>query len=45
MLDWIVQDIFKEAPLMDGHKAAQARVANPDHTFLRQLALALQKRA
>lgn len=44
VLDWIVQHIFREAPLMDGHQAAQARVANPDHAFLRQLALALSKR-
>lgn len=43
VLDWIVQNIFKEAPLMDGHKAAQERVGNPDHTFLRLLALALSK--
>lgn len=43
-LDWILQNIFHEAPLMDGHQAAQARVSNPDHTFLRQLALLLAKR-
>ena len=41
ILDWIVQNIFHEAPLMDGHEAAQARVSNPDHTFLRALALKL----
>lgn len=44
VLDWIVQHIFHEAPLMDGHQAAQTRVSNPDHAFLRQLALALSKR-
>ena len=43
ILDWIVQNIFHLSPLMDGHQAAQERVANPDHTFLRQLALALSK--
>jgi hypothetical protein len=40
-LDWIVQNILREAPLMDGHQAAQERVSNPDLTFLRNLALAL----
>jgi len=43
ILDWIVQNIFHEAPLMDGHQAAQARVTNPDHTFLRLIALTLTK--
>lgn len=41
ILDWIVQNIFQEAPLMDGHKEAQARVANPDHSFIRQLGFLL----
>lgn len=40
-LDWIVQNILGEAPLMDGHRAAQERVSNPDLTFLRNLALAV----
>ncbi len=40
-LDWIVQNILGEAPLMDGHQAAQERVSNPDLTFLRKLALAV----
>jgi hypothetical protein len=40
-LDWIVQNILREAPLMDGHQAAQERVSNPDLTFLRKLALAV----
>jgi hypothetical protein len=39
-LDWIVQEILGEAPLMDGHQAAQERVSNPNLTFLRNLALA-----
>lgn len=38
-LDWIVQKILGEAPLMDGHQDAQERVSNPDLTFLRNLAL------
>jgi hypothetical protein len=40
-LDWIVQNILGEAPLMDGHQAAQERVSNPDLTFLRKLTLAV----
>jgi len=40
-LDWIVQNILGEAPLMDGHQAAQERVSNPDLTFARNLALAV----
>jgi hypothetical protein len=38
-LDWIVQEIFKLAPLMDGHIAAQERVSSPAMTFLRLIAL------
>jgi hypothetical protein len=40
-LDWIVQHILDEAPLMRGHQAAQERVSNPSLTFLRNLALAV----
>jgi hypothetical protein len=40
-LDWIVQNIFRDAPLMDGHQSAQERVSNPDLTFLRKLTLAV----
>ena len=40
-LDWILQNILGEAPLMDGHQAAQERVSNPALTFLRKLALAV----
>ena len=43
-LDWIVQKILDEAPLMDGHQAAQERVSNPDLTFHRNLALAVADR-
>jgi hypothetical protein len=42
-LDWIVQNIFSEAPLMDGHLAAQARVSNPVLTFLRKVALEVEQ--
>lgn len=43
-LDWIVQNILREAPLMDGHGDAQERVSNPDLTFLRNIALAVADR-
>jgi hypothetical protein len=41
ILDWIVQNVFKLAPLMDGHEAAQERVSNPALTWLRAVALAV----
>lgn len=41
VLDWIVQNICGQAPLMDGHQAAQERVSNPALTFVRKLALAV----
>ena len=44
ILDWIVQNIFGEAPLMDGHEGAQTRVANPALTFARNIALAASQR-
>ena len=28
-MDWIVQNIFHAAPLMEGHDAAKQRAANP----------------
>ncbi len=39
-LDWIVQHLFKAAPLLDGHVAAQERVSNPALVFLRALCIA-----
>ena len=42
-LDWICQNIFRAAPLMDGHEQAQERVSNPSMTWLRQVALAVVK--
>ena len=42
--DWIVQNIFGEAPLMDGHAEAQQRVSSPDYTFLRGVAVAVAAR-
>jgi hypothetical protein len=38
-LDWIVQNFFKEAPLMEGHQGAQERVNNPGLTFVRKAIL------
>jgi hypothetical protein len=43
-LDWIVQNIFKEAPLMDDHQEAQKRVSSVEYTFLRAVALALEQK-
>jgi hypothetical protein len=41
-LDCIVQNLFKAAPLMEGHEGAQERVSNPGLTFVRKLCLALE---
>ena len=41
-LDWIVQNLFKAAPLMEGHEGAQERVSDPGLTFVRKLCLALE---
>jgi hypothetical protein len=38
-LDWIVQNLFETAPLMDGHLETQERISNPAMTLLRTLAL------
>ena len=35
-VDWILQDILLEAPLMDGYHAAQKRVSNPGLTVQRK---------
>ncbi|QTN34141.1 PriCT-2 domain-containing protein [Akkermansiaceae bacterium] len=39
-LDWIVQNIFKLAPLLDGHSEEQARTANPALQWLREVTIA-----
>ena len=41
-LDWIVQGIFKAAPMLEGHRGAQERVSNPAMTFLRLVALEMR---
>lgn len=38
-LDWIIKNIVRKAPLLDGHRAAQNRVANPALTWLRLVAM------
>ena len=43
-LDWIVQHIFRAAPLMEGHEAAKQRAANPNLSFLRVVAIKLNER-
>jgi len=43
-LDWIVQNLFHEAPLMEGHDAAKQRAANPNLSFLRVVAIKLNER-
>jgi hypothetical protein len=43
VVDWIVQHIFKLAPVMDGHRQAQERVSNPQLIWLRKLALQINE--
>ena len=43
-LDWIVQNIFQGAPLMNGHQEAKQRAANPNLSFLRVVAIKLNER-
>jgi hypothetical protein len=41
--DWIVQDVFKLPPLLDGHREEQDRISNPDLNWLRDVALKVKK--
>lgn len=41
-LDWIVQELFDAAPLLDGHRIAQERASNPALNWLRSVALAVK---
>ncbi len=43
-LDWILQNIFHEAPLMDGHDVAKERAASPQLSFMRNIAVRLGDR-
>lgn len=38
-LDWIVQNVWGAAPLLEGHESALGRIADPALSWLRQLAL------
>ena len=40
-LDWIIQNIFKLPPLLDGHREEQLRIASPGLSLLRELAFAV----
>ena len=42
-LDWIVQNIFKLPPLMDGHRETQKRLVSTQMNFLRTVALLVLK--
>jgi len=41
-LDWIVQNVFHESPLMKDHDQAQSRFSNSSMAFVRQLAIAVR---
>jgi hypothetical protein len=43
-LDWILQNLFHEAPLMDGHDAAKERASNPNLSFVRAVGLKLNEK-
>jgi hypothetical protein len=43
-LDWIVQNIFGMAPLLDGNTEAQDRIQSPHMTFLRKLVIEIEKK-
>ena len=42
-MDWIVQNLFGQAPLMEGHSEAQELVSNAYMVFLRQVCIAALK--
>jgi hypothetical protein len=42
-LDWIIQNIFRLSPLLDGHQSEQNRISNPDLGWLRSVALGVEK--
>lgn len=41
IMDWIVQNVFGLAPLLDGHREEQERTANPKLQWLRDVVTAL----
>lgn len=42
-LDWIVQNIFELEPLMDGHEVVQRRANTKDLSFVRAVAIQVEK--
>jgi hypothetical protein len=42
ILDWIVQNIFAAAPLLDGHESARERFSDPRRNWLRAISIALR---
>jgi hypothetical protein len=40
VLGWIVQDLFRMSPLLEGHTASQARASDPALSWLRSVCLA-----
>jgi len=42
-IDWIVQNLLGQAPLLDGHRETQQRMANPSLNWLRDVALAVKR--
>jgi hypothetical protein len=40
-LDWIVQEVFDAAPLLDGHEEVKIRISNPALNWVRDVALAV----
>jgi hypothetical protein len=45
ILDWIVQHIFGEGPLMDDHEEAKERAADPQLSFIRSIAMLLHEKS
>ena len=44
VMDWIVQNIFGSAPLLDGHQEEQKRTSNPALKWLREIVVHLPQR-
>lgn len=42
-LSWIIENVFHAPPLLEGHRDAQARVASPNLTWLRDIAIAVDR--
>jgi hypothetical protein len=43
VMDWIVQNLFKLPPLLDGHREEQERISNPYLNWLRDVAIAVDQ--